>query len=91
MISRAIKAIGFKFRPRCEKLQLTILCFGYNKIVFTSADLGSISIIKNVFNKFKILSCLYANTGKIEVNFSGEFERTKFACSLLKPNYILDI
>ena len=43
MMSRAIKAVGFKFHPRCEKLQLTILCFGDNKIVFTSADLGSVS------------------------------------------------
>ena len=91
MMSRAIKAVGFKFHSRCEKLQLTIPCFGDNKIIFTSADLGSVSIIKNVFDKFKILSCLQANTGKNEVFFSGEFEGTKFACSLLKPNCILDI
>ena len=53
MMSRAIKVVGFKFHPKCENLQLTILCYGDNKIVFTSAYLGFVSIIKNVFNKFK--------------------------------------
>jgi hypothetical protein len=55
---------GFKFHFRCSKLKLTHLCFVDDHLIFSKADMSSISIIQAALLEFEQLSGLKANPAK---------------------------
>lgn len=65
---------GFKFHPKCERVNLTHLCFADDLMIFTAGDLTSIQKVKSVLEQFKEISGLQANSLKSEVFLSGVSE-----------------
>jgi hypothetical protein len=63
----------FGFHPKCHDLKLTHLCFADDLLIF-SANLSSISSIKDILGEFESLSGLKANPAK-----------SSFFCSSVKP------
>jgi hypothetical protein len=55
---------GFKFHFHCSKLQLTHLCFDDDLLIFSEADLSSVSVIQAALLEFEQLSGLKANPVK---------------------------
>jgi hypothetical protein len=55
---------GFKFHPRCSKLQLTHLCFADDMLVFSEANSSSIKVVKAALLEFEKLFGLKANPSK---------------------------
>lgn len=60
---------GFKFHPKCARVNLTHLCFADDLLIFTTGDLTSIQKVKSVLEQFKEISGLQANSLKSEVSF----------------------
>jgi hypothetical protein len=68
---------GFKFHPRCSKLQLTHLCFADDMLLFSEASLSSIKAVKAVLLEFEQLSGLQANPSKSSFFCAGISSRMK--------------
>jgi len=67
----------FKFHFRCSRLRLTHLCFADDLLIFSEANLSSISIIKMALLEFEHLSGLKANPSKSYFYCSGVSARLK--------------
>ena len=67
---RVLKFRNFKFHPQCKQLQITHLSFADDFLLFSSADLPSIRLIKSVLEEFKDISGLALNPNKSEVFFA---------------------
>jgi hypothetical protein len=70
---------GFKFHYRCSRMNLTHLCFADDLLLFSNANLSSISIIKDTLREFELLSGLKANPSKSSLFCSGISERMKIS------------
>jgi hypothetical protein len=70
---------GFKYHFRCSKLKLTHLCFADDLLIFSDADLPSISIIQEDLVEFENLSGLKANPSKSSFFCSGLSSRMKIS------------
>jgi hypothetical protein len=68
---------GFKFHFRCSRLRLAHLCFADDLLIFSEANLSSISIIKLALLEFEHLSGLKANPSKSSFYCSGVSARLK--------------
>ncbi|XP_062167062.1 uncharacterized protein LOC133873362 [Alnus glutinosa] len=64
----------FSFHPKCHDLNLTHLCFADDLLIFSAANLSSISSIKDILGEFESLSGLKVNPAK-----------SSFFCSSVKP------
>jgi hypothetical protein len=69
------EGLGFKFHPKCSKLKLTHLCFANDLLIFSVANLSSISIIKDALLEFEVLFGLKANPSKSYVLCFGVSDR----------------
>jgi hypothetical protein len=74
-----IKGSGFKFHYRCSRMNLTHLCFADDLLLFSDANLSSISIIKATLREFELLPGLKANPSKSSLFYSGVSERMKIS------------
>ncbi|XP_059436754.1 uncharacterized protein LOC132169808 [Corylus avellana] len=68
---------GFKFHPKCVRMQLTHLCFADDLLIFSEASLSSIRVIKAALLEFENLSGLKANPAKSSFYCSGISDRLK--------------
>jgi hypothetical protein len=62
---------NFNFHPKCEKLQITNICFADDLIMFTRGDEASIKLMMGEFQKFSDSTGLKANPAKCKVYFGG--------------------
>jgi hypothetical protein len=62
---------NFNFHPKCEKLQITNICFADDLIMFTRGDETSIKLMMGEFQKFSDSTGLKANPAKCKVYFGG--------------------
>jgi len=69
-----MKGSGFKFHYRCSRMNLTHLCFADDLLLFSDANLSTISIIKATLREFELLSGLKANPSKSSLFCSGVSE-----------------
>ncbi|XP_059430260.1 uncharacterized protein LOC132163900 [Corylus avellana] len=67
---------GFQFHPKCVKLKLTHLCFA-DDLIFSTATLNAITIVKVALLEFEELSGLKANLFKSSFFCSGISDRVK--------------
>jgi hypothetical protein len=70
---------GFKFHYRCSRMNLTHFCFADDLLLFSDANLSSISIIKAALRKFELLLGLKANPLKSSLFCSGVLEMIKIS------------
>jgi hypothetical protein len=54
----------FGFHPRCYGLRLTHLCFADHLLIFSTANINSVQVIKDVLGEFENISGLRANPAK---------------------------
>uniref|UniRef100_A0A2N9FNM3 Reverse transcriptase domain-containing protein n=1 Tax=Fagus sylvatica TaxID=28930 RepID=A0A2N9FNM3_FAGSY len=84
---RVLEFRNFKFHPQCKQLQITHLSFADDLLLFSSADLPSIRLIKSVLEEFKDISGLALNPNKSEVFFAavpGEIKEQILSCLQFK-------
>uniref|UniRef100_A0A2N9IBN2 Reverse transcriptase domain-containing protein n=1 Tax=Fagus sylvatica TaxID=28930 RepID=A0A2N9IBN2_FAGSY len=84
---RVLEFRNFKFHPQCKQLQITHLSFADDLLLFSSADLPSIQLIKSVLEEFKDISGLALNPNKSEVFFAavpGEIKEQILSCLQFK-------
>jgi len=62
---------GFKFHPKCGRLNITHLCFADDLLLFSRWDQKSVKIIYQWFQKFSQASGLQANMNKSSIYFGG--------------------
>jgi hypothetical protein len=65
------KKPDFNFHPKCEKLQITNICFADDLIMFTRGDETSVKLMMGEFKKFSDSTGLKANPAKCKVYFGG--------------------
>ncbi|XP_015166576.1 uncharacterized protein [Solanum tuberosum] len=68
---------GFKFHPKCGRLNITHLCFADDLLLFSRGDQKSVKIIYQCFQKFSQASGLQANMNKISIYFGGVPDQVK--------------
>ena len=67
MLQSAIaRSSAFRFHPECETLKLTRLCFADDLMLFSSANIHSLTIIQDTLEAFKRISDLSTNPTKSE-------------------------
>ena len=64
--STIARSSAFRFHPKCETLKLTRLCFADDLMLFSSANIHSLTIIQDTLEAFKRISDLSANPTKSE-------------------------
>ena len=64
--STIARSSAFSFYPKCETLKLTRLCFADDLMLFSSANIHSLTIIQDTLEAFKRISDLSANPTKSE-------------------------
>ena len=57
---------AFRFHPKCEALKVTRLCFADDWMLFSSANIHSVTIFQDTLEAFKRISGLSANPTKTE-------------------------
>lgn len=62
---------NFNYHPRCERMQITNICFGDDIILFSRGDEMSVQLLMTEFQHFTAATGLQANPTKSEVNFGG--------------------
>ena len=67
---RVLEFRNLKFHPQCKQLQITHFSFANDLLLFSSADLPSIRLIKSILEEFKDISGLAFNPNKSEVFFA---------------------
>ncbi|XP_058726861.1 uncharacterized protein LOC131598262 [Vicia villosa] len=70
---------GFKFHPRCDKLDITHISFADDLMLFARGDLQSVETLMNKFQKFSCATGLKAHPGKCRVYFGGVEHRERKA------------
>jgi hypothetical protein len=70
---------GFKFHYRCSRMKLTHLCFADDLLIFSEANVSSISRIKAALKEFEVLSGLKANPSKSYLFCSGVSDQLKLS------------
>ncbi|XP_049378189.1 uncharacterized protein LOC125842966 [Solanum stenotomum] len=68
---------GFKFYPKCGRLNITHLCFADDLLLFSRGDKKSVKIIYQCFLKFSQASGLQANMNKSSIYFGGVPDQVK--------------
>ncbi|PNX94562.1 ribonuclease H [Trifolium pratense] len=68
---------NFNFHAKCEKLDLTNLCFADDLLLFASGDKGSVTIMMDTFDKFSNSTDLRVNPSKCCIFFGGVDQSTK--------------
>ncbi|XP_058783305.1 uncharacterized protein LOC131657981 [Vicia villosa] len=63
--------LGYKFHPRCSKLNITNVCFADDLMLFAMGDACSVQKMMNNFTKFSEATGLRANLDKCKVFFGG--------------------
>ncbi|XP_019239458.1 PREDICTED: uncharacterized protein LOC109219451 [Nicotiana attenuata] len=66
-----MKRNDFKFHPRCKKLGVVHVCFADDLLMFCKADIQSVRLLKQTFQKFSKASGLQANAEKSAVYIAG--------------------
>ena len=67
MLQSAIsRSSAFRFLPKCEALKLTHLCFADDLMLFSSANIHSLTTFQDTLGAFKRISDLSANPTKSE-------------------------
>ncbi|XP_056685650.1 uncharacterized protein [Spinacia oleracea] len=61
----------FKYHPRCKKLNITHMMFADDLLMFSRADIPSVTALFGAFTKFSLDSGLLANLHKSEVYTAG--------------------
>ncbi|XP_075074605.1 uncharacterized protein LOC142162181 [Nicotiana tabacum] len=61
----------FKFHPRCQKLGVVHVCFADDLLMFCRADLQSIRLLRQTFQKFSEACGLQANAEKSAAYLAG--------------------
>lgn len=61
------KDLDYNFHPRCERLNITHMMFADDLVMFSRADVTSVSTIFNAFLKFSKVSGLEANLDKSNI------------------------
>ncbi|XP_062088799.1 uncharacterized protein LOC133795363 [Humulus lupulus] len=62
---------NIKFHPMCKYLNLIIICFADNLILFCKGNIGSVQIIQGMFDAFCAASGLAINKNKSHIFFAG--------------------
>lgn len=62
---------GFNYHPQCEKLQITILCFADDLLLFLRGDETSVQLLMQTFEGFSKDTGLVANASKCKVFLGG--------------------
>ncbi|WMV10436.1 hypothetical protein MTR67_003821 [Solanum verrucosum] len=68
---------GFKFHPKCDRLNITHLCFVDDLLLFTRRDQKFVKIIYQCFQIFSQASGLQENMNKSSIYFGGVPEHVK--------------
>jgi hypothetical protein len=68
---RMQKNHNFNFHAKCEKLNLTNLCFADDLLLFSRGDKESVAIMMETFEKFSKTTGLKVNPAKCCIFFSG--------------------
>lgn len=77
MIKRRIEEDGnSKYHARCEKLEISHLCFAIDLFLFFHGDPLSVQILKDSHDEFGAASCLWPNAGK----------SSSFSCKVSREN-----
>jgi hypothetical protein len=79
---------GFKYHPRCSRMNITHLYFADDFLLFSDANLSSISVITAALLEFEGLSGLRANPFRSSFFFSRVSDRLK--ASLLQELQMLE-
>jgi len=61
----------FRYHWRCEKDEITHLCFADDLLVFSRADVQSVRLVKECLDQFRYLSGLIPNPGKSDFFVCG--------------------
>ncbi|XP_056685901.1 uncharacterized protein [Spinacia oleracea] len=74
-LSRCLSSLnnskGFRFHPRCKRIELTHLMFADDLLMFARGDDASVSLLFEAFSKFSAASGLEANMMKSELYLAG--------------------
>lgn len=69
--TQLMKNKNFKFHPRCQMFGVVHICFADDLLMFCRADLQSIRLLRQTFQKFVEASGLQANAKKSAVYLAG--------------------
>nr|XP_016494043.1 PREDICTED: uncharacterized protein LOC107813308 [Nicotiana tabacum] len=69
--AQMMKNKKFKFHPRCQKLGVVHVCFADDLLMFCRADLQSLRLLRQTFQKFSEASGLQANAEKSATYLAG--------------------
>ncbi|XP_062100641.1 uncharacterized protein LOC133806567 [Humulus lupulus] len=61
----------FRYHPLCKGLKIINLCFVDDLVIFCKANIGSVQVVKQVFEDFCNSTSLKANINKSQVFFGG--------------------
>lgn len=67
----------FNFHPRCRQLESIHICFADDLLMYCRADLISLKLLNNAFNRFLKVTDLQANLDKSFLYVAGVPEHTK--------------
>jgi hypothetical protein len=65
------RLIDFRFHWRCEREEITRLCFTDDLMIFCRAEVGSVSLVRNCLDQFWVASGLSANLDKSSMFLCG--------------------
>lgn len=74
MLKRLKDNKGFRFHPRCQRMNIVQLSFADDLLLFSRGDLKSVQIMFDSFQKFSKVSDLMQIKTVAEVSSRGDFE-----------------